>query len=194
VRAELAWIDGLPHKHKLVIAGNHDFFFDERYHDGFYFRNWRIKRPITVAEVLAEAPAVTYLQDSSATIDGVKFYGSPWQPNYYDWAFQFPANDGGVAAKQHWEKIPTDTNILITHGPPRGILDAERTHGRNVGDPQLRAAVEELMVFNLRAHIFGHIHESYGRLDSSEPPMAFINCAINTRDYNPYNKPIILDI
>jgi hypothetical protein len=75
-------------------------------------------------------------------------------------------------------------------------LDVERTYGQQIGDLQLRYVVEELMVFNLRAHIFGHIHESYGRLDSddSEPPMTFINCAINTRDYNPYNNPIILDI
>ena len=198
VRAALKWLESLPHAHKVIIAGNHDFYFDERFPNGHHFRDWTIDRKGTVAELLAEFPSVTYLQDEAVTIDGVKFYGSPWQPAFYGWAFNFPEGDGYVAAIQKWAEIPDDVEVLITHGPPAGILDAVYSwNGDNrAGCPALRERVEQLA--KLRLHAFGHLHESYGRMDTEhrygQPAASFVNCAINTREYEPTNAPIVVEL
>jgi len=88
-------------------------------------------------------------------IEGVKFYGSPWQPRFFDWAFNL---DRGEEIKKKWDLIPMDTDVLITHGPPYGILDL--THeGEKVGCEELMKAVLRVQP---KIHIFGHIHEAYG--------------------------------
>lgn len=103
----LAWFSTRPHRHKILVAGNHDWLFQ---HD-----------PDGAAQLLRANPGITYLQDSGVEIEGVKFWGSPWQPWFCDWAFNLPRN--GPALRQVWNKIPLDTEVLITHGPPRGMLD-----------------------------------------------------------------------
>ena len=102
----------LPHPHKIVIAGNHDFCFEE--------------------DRKACEEALTnciYLQDQEVTIDGVRFYGSPWQPWFYDWAFNL---ERGPKIRAKWDLIPEGIDILITHGPPYGIGDLT-TRGDNAG-------------------------------------------------------------
>ena len=132
------FLAGLPHTHKIVIAGNHDFCFE--------------RQP---KEAQARLTHCTYLQDEAVVIEGIKIYGSPWQPRFCDWAFNLAR---GPALAEKWAMIPEDTDILLTHGPPRGCLD--RTHdGREVGCEDLRQRLEGLAV---KHHIFGHIHEAYG--------------------------------
>lgn len=58
-----------------------------------------------------------YLEDQSVEINGVKIYGSPWQPLYHDWAFQL---EKGEQIKRMWDLIPPDVDVLLTHGPPTG--------------------------------------------------------------------------
>ena len=93
-----------------------------------------------------------YLCDESLTLDGVKFYGSPWQPRFFDWAFN---KDRGAPLKAIWDKIPLDTDVLITHGPPHGILD--------LTFDKIKAGCEELLLavqrIKPKVHVFGHIHE-----------------------------------
>ena len=121
-RGDMSEIEGfsfflqrLPHKHKIVIAGNHDFSFeDERKNQ---------------AEELIQSSGAKYLNDSKIQIDGIKFWGSPIQPYFHDWAFN---RERGEEIKKHWDLIPTDTDILITHGPPKGILDKTKT-GKEAG-------------------------------------------------------------
>lgn len=129
------WLGTLPHKHKIMIAGNHDFEFE--------------KNPINARSWITNAH---YLCDESLIIDGVKFYGSPWQPRYFDWAFNV---DRGEPLKVIWDKIPMDTDVLITHGPPHGILD--------MTFEKIMAGCEELLLavqrIKPKIHIFGHIHE-----------------------------------
>lgn len=198
VHASLKWLESLPHKHKVVIAGNHDFYFDERFPNGHLFRGWTIDRKGTVAELLAEFPSVTYLQDSGVMIDGVKFWGSPWQPAFYGWAFNFPENDDHAAALAKWSEIPDDTQVLVTHGPPAGVLDKVYSWNGDsrAGCPALMERVFKLA--KLRLHAFGHLHESYGRAEyvnqSDGADLTFVNAAINTREYEPTNKPIIVDL
>ena len=119
-----AWLRSLPHPHKLVIAGNHD---------------WCFARERTLAvEVLGAG--LTYLEDSGTVIDGLRFWGSPWQPEYNQWAFNLPRGEA-LAAK--WRLIPADTDVLITHGPPRGFGDRCGMEERE-GCEDLRQAVARI--------------------------------------------------
>lgn len=132
------FLEGLPHRHKVVIAGNHDFCFE---------------RTPQEAEVLLTA--CHYLRDQSLELEGWKLYGSPWQPEFFDWAFNLPR---GPALAEKWAEIPQDTDILMTHGPPMGCLD-RTSRGEDVGCEALAERLDQLQV---KVHVFGHIHEAYG--------------------------------
>jgi Icc-related predicted phosphoesterase len=164
------WLLTLPHKHKIVIAGNHDWCFERKEEAD------RAKTLLTAA---------TYLQDSGVEIDGVYFYGSPWQPAFRHWAFNL---ERGKPLAEKWQKIPANTDVLITHGPPMGVLD-KTTDGESVGCFDLRAAVNRIKP---RFHVFGHIHESYGKVEKDGT--VFINACICTERYRPVNRPIVFDI
>lgn len=157
----------LPHPHKIVIAGNHDLCF-ERYREA-------------CEELLTNC---IYLQDQEVILDGVKFYGSPWQPWFYDWAFNL---ERGPEIRAKWELIPEDTDMLITHGPPYGIGDLT-TRGEKTGCQDLLEVVEKIKP---TAHIFGHIHEGYGI--TSNKTTTFINASVCDQLYRLANQPIIFD-
>lgn len=136
-----AWLGTLPHRHKVMICGNHDLTF-ERDPD-------EAKRRITNA---------VYLQDSGVEIDGLKIWGSPWQPWFFSWAFNLHR---GEPIAEKWRLIPDDTDILITHGPPAGILDWTFQE-KAVGCADLLARVRQVKP---KLHLFGHIHEAAGTED-----------------------------
>jgi predicted phosphohydrolase len=100
----LCWLDEQPHRHKILIAGNHDYCF-ERDHD-------------ISQMLLLEHPGITYLQDSGCEIDGMTLWGSPWQPWFMNWAFNLPRR--GDRIREMWNQIPINVDVLITHGPPHG--------------------------------------------------------------------------
>jgi Icc-related predicted phosphoesterase len=159
------FLGSLPHPHKIVIAGNHDFCFE--------------KDRKACEEALTNC---IYLQDEEAIIDGVKFYGSPWQPWFYDWAFNL---ERGPEIRAKWDLIPEDTNVLITHGPPFGIGDLtfQKDHA---GCQDLLEVVEKIKP---GLHIFGHIHEGYGI--TSNGKTTFINASSCDQLYQPVNPPLI---
>ena len=132
------WIRALPHRVKIVVAGNHDWCFARQ-------------RERAVA-MLGDC---IYLQDAEATVDGVRFWGSPWQPAYNDWAFNLPR---GAALAEKWASIPLGIDVLVTHGPPQGLGDRGPMAGR-AGCVDLRARVDEVAP---RLHLFGHIHQDGG--------------------------------
>jgi calcineurin-like phosphoesterase family protein len=168
-------------KYKIFIAGNHDFSFENE-------PRW-INRYIDPTNL--SGSNVTYLEDSlmSIIIDGfsrpLKIYGSPWQPEFYNWAFNLPRY--GEVLKSRWDDIPDDTDILITHGPPHGIRDF--IGERMVGCELLRERVNTLKPL---LHIFGHIHESYGPAFIND--IAFVNASICDERYAPINKPLVFDL
>lgn len=163
-----AWLADLPHAHKVVIAGNHDHGFQR-----------------TPDEARALMTGVTYLEDEGVAIEGVRFYGSPWQPWFFDWAFNLQRGPDLAAV---WARIPDDTDVLVTHGPPRGILD--RIHsGLEVGCDDLRAAVARVRP---TVHVFGHIHEAYGELERDGT--RFVNASTCTLRYEPTQPPIVVDL
>lgn len=172
-----AWMAALPHKHKLVIAGNHEMDFDKAEGEARALR-WIDGR-------------FTYLRDSGVEIDGVKFYGTPWQPAYNDWAFGLESED---ALSKKWAMIPTDTEVLITHCPPREILDwvpgrGPRSQPEPMGSSSLRWWVD---THKPAVHLFGHIHEAYGAKEM-EGGTVFVNAAILNAVYRPVRKPVVMD-
>ena len=133
------WLRSQPHPYKIVVAGNHDWCF--------------VREPERARGMLGES--VTYLQDSGCTLEGVRVWGSPWQPAFNDWAFNLPR---GQALAERWALIPEDTDLLITHGPPAGIGDRGPVPGR-LGCDALRA---RCAVVAPALHVFGHIHTDGG--------------------------------
>jgi Icc-related predicted phosphoesterase len=163
------WLGTLPHPHKVIIAGNHDFGF-ERY-------------PKEAKALITNAK---YLNDSGITIEGLKIWGSPIQPWFYDWAFN---RQRGKDIRKHWDMIPPDTDILITHGPPFGILD-DTDRGEKVGCEDLIDIIQTRV--RPRLHVFGHIHEAYGQQQVKET--LFVNASMVNLAYRPVNQAIVVDI
>lgn len=126
------WLHNQPHKHKIHIAGNHDF--------------GEPKEGISME-------GAHYLYDSGVEIDGVKFWGSPWTPRFGQWAFMYPP------AENRWGMIPDGTDVLITHGPAEGILDRPFGNRDSAG---CRHLTERVYAIKPKVHVFGHIHGSHG--------------------------------
>jgi Icc-related predicted phosphoesterase len=168
VQAFMTWFGKLPHPHKVMIAGNHDFLAE--------------KDPALFESMVPEG--VTYLNDSGVEIEGIKIWGSPIQPWFHDWAFN---RIRGPQIRTHWQLIPPDTDLLITHGPPFGILDKVE-NGPNVGCEDLLAVVEQI---NPKLHVFGHIHEARGIVEKSKT--IFVNASMVNLRYQPVHAAQVLD-
>lgn len=172
--AFLNWFNNLPFLNKIFIPGNHDWFFERP-----------DKKMIT--KLLSNYPNITYLNDSGVEIEGIKIWGSPVQPFFGGWAF----NRVGEEIKKHWDLIPEDINILITHGGPTdiGLLNVV-LEGKDVGCPYLKNRIMELS--NLKIFCQGHIHEGYGSFQIDNSPL-YLNASVLNRRYEMRNKPIIVD-
>jgi predicted phosphohydrolase len=168
--------------HKIFIAGNHDRAIQDH--------------PEECKEILSQYENVTYLQDDLHLLreewesyeDMIKVWGSPWQPEFYSWAFNLPR--GGDELNSKWDMIPINTDILITHGPPQGHLDTSGPPWNNpdLGCERLRERVDEIKP---KIHVFGHIHGGYGyKFDGHTH---FINAAILDERYSFTHKPLTID-
>ena len=180
---------------KVFIAGNHDWAFqhvNEPHHSDDYdwFHNLMNEENLSQSDV-------TYLEDTNFIINypefsrPIKIHGSPWQPNFYDWAFNLPRM--GDEIKSKWDLIPDDTDILITHGPPHEVRDFVsnwRQGNMNVGCELLRHQIENRIKPLL--HVFGHIHSGYGEAFINDT--LYVNASICTESYKPINKPIVIDL
>ena len=140
------WFSKLDFKHKILIAGNHDEYVERIGYEQFFD--------------YCKDKGIIYLEDTSITIDDVKFHGSPWSVTYGDWAFMMEDEH----LKYKWDLIPTDVQVLITHTPPYKIGDSVEGYqdifDTNVGSKTLRDKLEHL--YNITHHFVGHIHEDYG--------------------------------
>jgi Icc-related predicted phosphoesterase len=170
----LKWFESQNYDELIFIAGNHDRRFETD--------------PLDIKAILEKYPLVTYLEDNWVEINGVKIYGSPWQPEFYNWAFNLPRN--GWELEQKWKDIPEDTDILITHGPPQGRLDTSGPpwNQPNLGCELLRVRVDELKP---KIHVFGHIHGSAGHKEYGGTH--FINASILNEDYVQVNDGVTFD-
>ncbi|HUB28288.1 MAG TPA: metallophosphatase domain-containing protein [Terracidiphilus sp.] len=154
------WMGKQHFAHRIVIAGNHDRFFEDS--------------PSLARAFLTNA---IYLENSGVTVDGISFWGSPYTPEFMNWAFMYPRGPG---AARYWEHIPNDLDVLITHGPPYGILDQVEPGGERLGCEELLKAVLEKKP---KVHVFGHIHGGVGTFDNGTT--RFINAAYLNERYRP---------
>jgi Icc-related predicted phosphoesterase len=171
----LKWFDKIDnYDHKIFIAGNHDFGFQDQ--------------PNETKGLLTDYKTVDYLQDELLLVgngdyeDMVKVWGTPWQPEFHNWAFNLPR---GQALKEKWDMITVGTDILVTHGPPFGKLDYVKYPNQNVGCEELMKRVE---VIKPKIHVFGHIHEGYGYVFDGNTH--YINAAVLNGRYEFRNKPV----
>ncbi|XP_017478923.1 PREDICTED: metallophosphoesterase domain-containing protein 1 [Rhagoletis zephyria] len=202
------WIATLPHKHKLVIAGNHELSFDKNFTeflDGSH--NSRTKHtgrlslenmPMlgnrrediesalqakNIQEVLSHC---TYLEDQLINVMGIRIYGTPWQPEFCKWAFNLPR---GEACLTKWNLIPDNVDILVTHTPPVGHGDL-CCSGIHAGCVELLNTVQKRV--KPKYHVFGHIHEGYGI--TSDGNTIYVNASTCDINYIPKNPPIVFDV
>jgi Icc-related predicted phosphoesterase len=172
------WFDKIDnYDTKIFIAGNHDFGFQDDL--------------TTVKGLLSGYKTVEYLQDELIMLDVAGYkdflnvWGTPWQPEFYNWAFNLPR---GETLKEKWDMIPVNTDILITHGPPFGKLDFVKYNTINVGCEELMKKVEEIKP---KIHIFGHIHEGYGYVFDGNTH--YINASVLDGRYIFKNKPVTFE-
>jgi len=170
------WFSNIDVKNKIYIPGNHDFICQNNTRE---------------SKVYAEEHGITFLLDAEKVVDGVKFYGSPWQPYFYNWAFNFKKDNSDAIEK--WNEIPQDTDVLLTHGPPKDILDVN-DRGDRCGCSYLYRRIYDLK--DLKAHAFGHIHEGYGTREFlfGGNKVKFINSSILDENYVIKNTPVYLEI
>lgn len=167
IRRFSSFLGELPHKYKVVIAGNHDISFETK--------------PEEARKLLTNC---IYLQDSEVTIEGIRIYGSPWQPVFLDWAFGLPR---GQAIRKKWDIIPKGIDILVTHCPPHRILDRGFLGG-HYGCEELMKVVK---IIKPKYHIYGHLHYESGK--KTHGMTTFINASICDEDYNPRRAAVIFD-
>jgi Icc-related predicted phosphoesterase len=151
----------------VFIAGNHDFLFQDS--------------PALARSILSHG---SYLEDSGVTIDGLKFWGSPWTLRFFEWAFM----DEDSALEEYWSRIPETTDVLVTHGPPYGVLDLTTRH-EWAGSTTLARALDRVRP---ALHAFGHIHEAYGELRRNGTH--FINASSCDFDYENTQPPVVVHI
>jgi Icc-related predicted phosphoesterase len=167
----LKWYGSLDYQENIFIPGNHDFLFQDN---------------PDLCKELCNQYNVTLLNDSGLDLNGIKIWGSPITPWFHNWAFN---RFRGENIQKHWNMIPSDTDILVTHGPVYGILDElERADGsktgNHVGCEQL---LQKILEIKPKIHISGHIHCGYGRqkfLDTE-----FFNVSVCDEMYSPSNPP-----
>jgi Icc-related predicted phosphoesterase len=172
------WFNNVEnYDHKIFIAGNHDWGFQNNVEK--------------IMEIVNSYKTVNYIQDETIQVnnDGkmVNIYGSPWQPEFYNWAFNLPKNGVEIAAK--WDTIPDNTDILITHGPAFGVLDT--VAGKMWDNLGCQLLANKIKSIKPKIHVCGHIHSGYGYYFDGDTH--FINASVLNEAYQYTNKPITLD-
>lgn len=194
LRDFMEWFSQQPHKHKILIAGNHDVTLHEAYYDeigGNRFHRQKRQDSAMCRALMHAYPGISYLEDSGINTEiapsiTVNIWGSPWQPEFEDWAFNLPERPQLL---EKWRLIPNNIDILITHGPPHGMGDWCQS-GVRAGCSDLMAEINNRI--KPRLHIFGHIHESYGVTRNSDT--IFVSACICTYFYRPTNRAIVIDL
>lgn len=167
------WFDSIDNYNtKIFIAGNHDFGFENRKEE--------------VSQIVASYNTIQYLEDNWISVNGIKVWGSPWQPEFYNWAFNLPRN--GVELQEKWNMIDDDTDILITHGPAWGYCDMVIGMNKNLGCELL---TNRILGFKPKIHICGHIHSGYGYKTNGNTH--FVNASVLDERYEFTQNPLTFD-
>ena len=168
------WFGQQDFAHKLCIAGNHDTFMEAE---------------PQMAAGFARDAGVQLLNDSGCWINGVNFWGSPITPRFMHWSFM---RDPGTAIEAHWNLIPEHTDVLITHGPPQGIMDEVQRSDQqfeSTGCPSLLKRIDEVAPL---LHLFGHIHEGHGRIERGN--LSYFNISTMNKRYCIEHAPVCIEL
>lgn len=198
--ALLRWLTGVAAAGPVVLLtpGNHDFCFDPAWSpltpEGAVRHARRAAYGLAFDGLRRDHPSVRFLVDSGCDVAGVSFWGSPVTPWFHDWAWN---RSRGAHIRAHWDRVPAGTDVLVTHGPPRGVLDAlsdrnwrpDSPEGRNPGCSDL---LESLARVSPALHCFGHIHEARGH--SRVGPTLCVNCSSLDERYEPRGGPVFVEV
>lgn len=169
------WLGGLPHKHKIVIPGNHDLTFDPEK-----------ATEETVKAAISTITNATLLINNSTVVEGKVVWGSPMTPWFCNWAFNCWRGD---EINMYWVRIPDDVDILVTHGPPKGVLDQQAPGREHLGCEMLAKTYDRI---HPKLHVFGHIHGGYGT--EQENGTTFVNASVMNEAYVAHNAPIVVEL
>lgn len=197
------WLRQQPHPHKVVINGNHECMTDPVWRtqtvenlnyvitvgDALYSRTQqanavRMLKEIRAVDARKAMGFAHFLQDSGAVIEGLRFYGSPYSLEFFNWGYMVKPEES--AAK--WAEIPVAADVLIIHGPPKWHGDRcpdyrDRSKNVFVGDEEL---LKRIRVVKPKLVICGHIHESAGVYVDEDSGTVIVNASVLTGDYKPY--------
>lgn len=168
----LNWFDKQPAKHKIFINGNHEIGPEES--------------PNVFKNLMLNFPGITYLEEELVTIEGLKIYGYPITPTFYDWAYM--RDRGSPNMLKGLSLIPSNIDILVSHGPAYGILDTTKSN-ELVGCGDL---LHELQRIKPQVMVFGHIHETYGQKEIDG--IKYFNVSILDEYYKVKNQPTVFEI
>lgn len=137
----IPWTEELPYKEIVLTAGNHDFYFEKTSFKDLF--------------LLFDNTKINYLEDSSVIIKGIKFYGTPWCHQFFNWAFML--SDEELTEK--FSSIPFDVDILLTHDAPFGVSDVclQWNKKEHIGNSPLTSAILDK---EPSINIHGHLHSS----------------------------------
>lgn len=181
VRSFHEWLDEQDADHIISLQGNHEMGVE---------RNFQLSKDIA----LKECPRAHFIEEGPVVIEGKKIWCSAISPFFCNWAYnRYPGKD----IQKHWDRIPEGIDVLVTHGPPFGILDTVldfnakicEYEDRHCGCPQLLKKVLEIKP---KLHVFGHIHPGYGQL--VQDGITFVNAALLNDQYKLVNNPVVIDI
>lgn len=166
------FLEALPHERVVLVAGNHDFLFDDS-------QPWHDALPAKV----------TYLRDEAVEIAGLRFWGAPWSRFLEGWVFM--EHEEQLASR--WAVIPAGTDVLVVHGPPFGSLDTTtpRFGSVNVGSPSLREWIER---HQPRAVVCGHIHECFGVDRIGATAVYNVSYLDESYEHTSGREPVVIEI
>lgn len=180
------WMSAQPAKHKISVQGNHEVWVERHWQDA--------KRMVEEID-----PTIHFIDEGPLELEGHKIWCSAVTPWFHGWAWNRQPGDG---IQKHWNRIPDNTEILITHGPAFGFLDqidaSKGTHhplGQHLGCPGLVCRIANLT--QLKLHVCGHIHGGYGIQTipkSCVGTLTLVNASICNERYVPVNKPQVIDL
>jgi len=202
----LSWFNVQPARKKVWCAGNHDLALDKKWIlNTIDPINQGIRQAMygSAQAVLEQFPSIKYLEYTDYVFEGVKMYGLPITPSFHkqNWAFNA---DRGDEIKKYVDRIPKDVNILISHGPPYGILDTIPEEYKLTPDEDIHRGCEELRtamqhkLIDLKLSCFGHIHGNTGVIVapiSNTRHIIFSNGAVINDQYKlVVKKPLIINL
>lgn len=178
LRNFLIWYDQLPIKHKIYVPGNHDTSIEKNMFNFNLYQN------------------IIFLDHKAVEIENTKFFGSPYTPSFgIGWAYNIPRNKIDLK----WKDIPENTDILITHGPPKGILDYTLSYENYYEQCGCKSLLNRVREVKPKYHIFGHVHDEQdvfncGTTKTNSLDTIFINACVKNLKYKLINNGIIIDI